>query len=218
LVPLTPRTRSRRGPPRRNKGGRSARLAGQGNIREVRIASVIKPYTSDPIISFQVRYQSNNASTVTITRAMMLNTKIMCTSGTTNYRIFQAVRLNSIEMTVAALGAVQWLSTYSPAKSTTFNATSTTAPGIYISRPPQNSLASFWSTSASNESEVLLKVTTSTSNDYLTASFSAVVLDESSPVSVTTFSSNATGQIYSTFFDGPRTGAVWNPVFVAYTD
>jgi hypothetical protein len=148
----------------------------------------------------------------------MLNTKIMCTSGTTNYRIFQAVRLNSIEMTVAALGAVQWLSTYSPAKSTTFNATSTTAPGIYKSRPPANSLSSFWSTSAQNESEVLLKVTTSSTNDYLTASFSAVVLDESAPVSVTTSTSNTTGQVYSTFLDGPRTGAVWNPVFIAYTD
>jgi hypothetical protein len=183
---------------------------------------VLKPYVADKILKFSVRYQasvgfSTNPNPVSITRAFILNLKFLNQASSTNsYRLFSAVRLNQIEMVVAAAGSVEWLSNYSPTSVTEFNATSTTAAGIYTTSPPMNSLASFWSTSGSNESEVLLKIVNASANDYLTAWYSVVITDNVPQVAVTTAGAGIGGRVYTSAFDGPASAAQWVPVSNAF--
>jgi hypothetical protein len=133
------------------------------------------------------------------------------TAITTLWRIFQAVRINSVEITTSISASVEWLSAYSPTTATLVTGTSTTSAGDYLSRPPKNSLASLWSLNGSNESESLLRFTF-TQNDYLTVNYSAVFQDDVGQVSVTTAATAVAGQVYVTYFDGPRTGATFAPV------
>lgn len=142
----------------------------------------------------------------------MLSLKLMGFGSGSNYRLFSAVRLNKIEMVVSAGGSIEWLSQFSPTSVTEFNATSTTAAGVYSTTPPPNSLASFWSTSGFNESEILLKITNANPNDYLTAWYSVVISDNFPPSSVTTSAAGIGGTVYTSFFDGPRSGANWATV------
>jgi len=179
----------------------------------------LKPYIADPILNTVVRYQANAAGTVNITRAQVLNLLTMNTGGsTTQYRLCQAVRVNKLELTVVAGGSIEWKSTYGPNRLIEVNGTSTTAAGTLVSRPPVNTLASFWSLTGQNESEILFSISTANTNDYLTVTFSFVLLDKSSPASVTFVNSGTLGQVYWTFLDGPRAGAIWTPIGVTSTD
>jgi hypothetical protein len=187
-------------------------------IPEVRIASVVKPYKSDPVISFSLRYQASSSSSfpgVSVTRAMILNTMFMnLSSSTSNGRIFQAVRVSKITLTTSISASIQWRSLYAPSSTTLVTGTSTTAAGVYISRPPKNSLASFWSTSGSSESEILFTIDF-TANDYVDVSFQAVFQDDLAPNGPLTAASGSVAQVYRSRLDGPATGALLVPVLVA---
>jgi hypothetical protein len=189
-------------------------------VPEVRIATVLKPYTSDPILRFKIRYQAIASpyypNFTFITRGELLNCRLMCTSGTTAYRLFQAVKVNKIEIVTAIAATFQWKSSYGPTSNTLISGTSTTAAGVYETSPPRNSLASFWSSEGSNESEVVMSVSL-TQNDYITVWYSAVIQDELANTSVTTQALNTTGQIYTTYLDGPRFAAQYVPVGLTVT-
>jgi hypothetical protein len=189
-------------------------------VPEVRIASLLQPYVSDPILRIKVRYQCNGYSVYPnftfITRANVLNQRLLTSSGTTSYRLFQSVKVNKIEIVTSSASTFQWKSNYGPTSNTLISGTSTTAAGTYSSSPPQNSLASFWSTSGINESENLMSIAL-TSGDYVTVWYSCVLQDEITNVAVTTNTSNATGQIYGTFLDGPGAGKSFPPVGITNT-
>lgn len=199
-----------------------SRLARQNKstnvIPEVRIASVVRPYKSDPIISFSIRYQASSSSSypgVAITRAFLLNTMFMnLSSALSNGRIFQAVRVNKVTLTTSIQASIQWRSLYAPSSTTLVTGTSTTAAGIYMSKPPKNSLASFWSTSGSNESEILFLLDFTT-NDYIDVSFSAVFQDDLGSVNVVTSNNGSGGNLYRSRLDGPASGALLVPVLIS---
>jgi hypothetical protein len=171
--------------------------------------SAIKPYRSDPIINFSVRYQSTATTIKGITRAFLLSTLLMGGGSTTSFRPLSGVRVNSITLTTSTNASIQWLSQYAPTSETTVTGTSTTSPGVYISRPPKNSTASFWSQSFFNESELLVNIGV-TVNDYIDVSFSAVFMDDESVASVTTHNSSTNGQLYRSYLDGPLSAGSCN--------
>jgi hypothetical protein len=202
--------------PSKNKRAANRRVSQNKTPMEVRIASVIKPYKSDPIINFSIRYQASLASFTTrnITRGMLLNTMFAGAVNATHLctRLFSAVRVNQVTLTTSIQASIQWLSQYAPTSTTTITGTSTTAAGTYTSRPPKNSLASFWSTSQSDESEVLFQVV-STLNDYIDVSFSAVFMDSETPISITISGFPAVSQVYRSPLDGPAAVSPnWLPV------
>jgi len=184
-------------------------------VPEVRIASVLKPYKADVIFGMTLRYQVTGASITSpkpIIRAFLLDTIIANkSSGTTNVRILAAVRVNSVTLTTSTNAGILWSSQYAPSQLTTVNGTSTTAAGIYRSRPPANSTASFWSLTGSNETEVLFSLL-ATSNDYIDVSMSCVFMDSESPINVTTVNAGVVNSVYRTYLDGPAGGAQMVPV------
>jgi hypothetical protein len=122
-----------------------------------------------------------------VTRAFVLNTLIQnSASGTTNYRLLQAVKVNRITLYTSNVASVEWLSAYGPSSAILVTGTSVVSPGILMSRPPQKTLAGAWSFNGSNESENLLSLTY-TQGDILDVSFSAVFCDRSAGATVATF-------------------------------
>jgi hypothetical protein len=204
----TPSLMKRRGKSRLNKANNPK------SVVEVAIRSVLKPYKADNIINFTQRYQATSANTaLNITRAFILNTIFVnLTSGTSNVRIFAAVRVNRVCLTTSAQAALEWQSAYGPTSATVVTATSTTAPGEFSQRPAKNSLASFWSMSGSNESESLMALSFS-SGDFVDVDYSAVLLDQENAVGVTTGSGGTSGSMYRSYLDGPRSGALLVPVY-----
>jgi hypothetical protein len=147
-----------------------------------------------------------------VTRAFVLNTLIQnSASGTNNYRLLQAVKVNRITLYTSNVASVEWLSAYGPSSAILVTGTSVVSPGILMSRPPQKTLAGAWSFNGSNESENLLSLTY-TQGDILDVSFSAVFCDRSAGATVATFSSGTAGFVYRTYFDGPNASANWQPL------
>jgi hypothetical protein len=187
--------------------------------KEVRIISAIVPYRSDPIINFKVRYQnfSNSPTFVAITRQMALSVLIMGNGTTTVPLVCQAVRLNRVTITTSINASIEWTSQYGPTSMITVSGTSTTAAGIYSSRPPKNSTASFWSQVGANTSEVLMVLLTTT-NDYIDVDFSAVLYDQSAAETVNTTATPTNYRLYRSYLDGPAASATYKPVNVLSTN
>jgi len=185
-------------------------------IQEVAVRSVLEPYRADNILNFSIRYQGGGGLPAlrVVTRAMMLDNLIVNLTGTAaNTRICAAVRVNKIQMTTSASAALEWLSAYGPTSATVVTATSTTAPGFLLQRPPKNSLCASWSMTGSNESEPLFEITGAT-NDYIDIHFSIVLFDQEAPVTVTSQNFGTAGAFYRTYLDGPSAGAKWGPVYI----
>jgi len=206
---MTPSISRRRGMSRQNKANR------KNQVQEVAIRSVLEPYKADNVLNFAIRYQGGSSPGLrSVTRAMILNVLICnLTATTNNSRLCVAVRVNKIKITTSASATLEWLSAYGPTSATVVTATSTTAPGFLTQRPPKNSLCQYWSTSGSNESEILFQILGQT-NDYIDVSFSGVLFDQQTPVSVTTQGNGVAGTVYRTYLDGPSAGAKWGPVYI----
>jgi hypothetical protein len=206
----SPSISRRRGMSRQNKAKRNMR------VQEVGIQSVIRPYKADNILNFKIRYQATSAISVPghgILRSFLLNTLFLNqNSGTVNYRLCAAVRVNKVEITTSIAASLEWQSENGPTSATVITGTSTTAPGYLSQRPPKDSLCQFWATSGTNESVSMFQISC-TVNDYVDVSFSIVLLDRESGVVVTTAGSGQGGQVYRSSLDGPATGAVLVPVY-----
>jgi len=214
---MTPSISRRRGTSRRNKANNQ--VSSLRGAVDVHIASVIKPYRSDPIIkNFKIRYQATGSipAFLTITRQFMLNSLFMGRGAfNSGLRLLSGVRLVSLTLYTATTGSIQWLSSYSPTSETTVNGTSTTAPGVLATSPPPFSTASFWSQTNFNESENLFIIVAG-QGDYVDAHFQIVLMDDEAVVTnVTTVASQSVGQLYRSYLDGPQNAAsYWKPVGV----
>jgi len=194
---------------RQNKANRKSQ------IQDVAIRSVLRPFKADNILNFMIRYQASSGATDrNVTRGNILNVLIMnVNSGTSNYRLCAAVRVNRINITTSIGAALEWLSEYGPTSATIVSATSTTAAGELNQRPPKNSLCSMWCLNGSNESTNLFRLTTAL-NDYIDVHYSVVLLDVEPAVSVTTQTGGTTGQVYRSYLDGPSVSAKFGPVYI----
>jgi len=181
---------------------------------EVAVSSVIRPYKADNILNFSIRYQCVTAVTHGITRAMLLNTLLLNQNGgMSNYRLCAAVRVNKVRIYTAVTCSLEWSSAYGPSSATIVQGTSTTASGILEQKPPKNSLASYWSLTGSNESEVLMVVGLST-GDVIDVDYSIVLMDQEAPVNVTTAGSGTVGQLYRSYLDGPGASPQFRPIYL----
>jgi len=127
------------------------------------------PFQANFRVKHRYRFQATSAgNSILITRRDLLNLNVVALTATTSARIFQSVKLNRVEMwAVAGSGtndygiasvALNWLSSFGPNTevSNTGNAINT----AHVSgSPPRSSLASFWSSGGSSESEVLFSLT-----------------------------------------------------------
>lgn len=124
------------------------------------------------MIHKRIRFSNTSASLVqfNVNRQGILNLLAMAVSSTELVRLANAVRVKSIEVwnlsasgsssaNVNAVGeiSVQWESQYSPSMIVSDSGT-VFRPAHIRTKPPKDSLASYWSLSGSNESETLFKM------------------------------------------------------------
>jgi hypothetical protein len=134
------------------------------------------------------------------------------TSTTSNGRLCAAVRVNKVEIYTSVIASIEWVSLYGPTSATVISATNANAAGVLVQRPPKDSLCSFWSKTGSNETEAVFALTF-TVNDYIDVFFSVVLMDQESGVTVTTTAAGTATQVYRSYLDGPRAGAVLLPIY-----
>jgi hypothetical protein len=176
---------------------------------------------------YRFRFQIvNTPGVLGLTRAMLLNLLQSGNSSTTTARLIAAIRVNRIQMFCSPIGAygnttcsVEWLSTYGPSTEKSDTTTSISIPASVISSPPRNSLASFWSLTGQNESDVIAKISFP-SNSYGNALIDVwtdiVLMDDESPVTLTPHNSVTVSQLYMGYLDGFTGGSsAYQPI--AYT-
>jgi hypothetical protein len=144
------------------------------------------------------------------------------------YRLFNAVRIRKIEIwnlsafgtsssNVNAIGtiAVQWISQYSP--EVIISDTGTVfRPAHIMTKPPKDSLSSYWSLEGSNESESIFRVSLPQNtifDIFVDVVFQNNALVDQTPSTVTPTTTVLTpGTIYVPALDGPATNADLLPV------
>jgi hypothetical protein len=197
------------------KGGRAS-LSRSPFVNTNPIPPLMASVTSTHIF----RYVANNGATgQSISRAQLLNSSIMNVSGsTTNYRIINAIRVNRVDMYVAGPAPpgsntvqLEWVSTYGPSKLISDTSVSSAQVAMIRSKPPPQSLASFWSLRQANESDTLMFLTCPAST-IVDVSVNIVLADDSVAVSVSTSSTGTIGVLYATYLDGPRGSAIFTPI------
>jgi hypothetical protein len=158
-----------------------------------------------------------------VTRAALLDLFVMATSSTAAYRIFDSVKLRRIRIwgqppgsaapgsaNVAPISsAVQWLSSLGPSKVVSDQGIGSAFGSRLDTRPPKNSLASFWSLTASDETEVLFYVTLNPGDVLdldLTCTIQNNLYGGDAPVSITIIA-GTTGTVYMTALDISASGA-----------
>jgi hypothetical protein len=154
-------------------------------------------------------------TTRNVTRANMLNTLFVNTSGgTANARIISGIRLKRIEIYSTGQDtaiSLEWLSAYGPTRELTDQSLTTASVACIRSSPPPQSVAGFWSMTGTNESEVLLAITTAGTATVVDVWVDMIMYDGESPVTVATSASGTIGQTYMSYFDGPGSGATFVP-------
>jgi hypothetical protein len=101
---------------------------------------------------------------MSITRADILNRLAMGLSATTAARLFAAVKIRKIVLFAGAISggdasvSMQWVSEYGLPKVISDISSSGTYPARIEAAPPKDSIASFWSLTGVNESQVMLEV------------------------------------------------------------
>jgi hypothetical protein len=145
-------------------------------------------------------------------------------NSTTGYRLMNAIKVNSISVwgvAIAGLSAsvdvsvnnvsLEWLSTYGPSRIITDTTINPAETAMIHSKSPPNSLCGFWSTSNSNESDVMFKIT-SLSKCIVDVNFTYTIQDDSNVFGQNTTNSGTLGVVYATYLDGPASGAIFQPI------
>lgn len=177
-------------------------------------------------VGHTLRYQANAAGTVAVTRKMLLQSLVMVTTtGSTAYRLFSGVKLRRIKMWSNPPGvgsaingnlSVAWYSEQGPTKLLTDTGVGSTFGARLQTKPPPQSLASFWSLGGTDEAVVLfdilfnsgdiidIDITAVMQNAYLTTGAPEV------PVSIAV-NSGTVGQVAMLFLDNNGAGATKLP-------
>jgi hypothetical protein len=222
-LPATPNRNQKRGA-RRVRQNKSPALRLMEKDAQ---ANHMPQFQSTVHVKHHFRYQvATNGFSGNITRANLLNLMAVgsTTGGTTQAaRIFSGVKLNRVELrsigtnpgtgndTLIQTSTIEWTSTYGPSSEISDSGTALHPPFIQTS-PPSQSLASFWSLTGSNETDVLmvLNLPASSSVDIW---IEAIMQDGQSVVEVA-LSSATLGVVYALALDGPSSNRI---VPVSYT-
>jgi hypothetical protein len=174
-------------------------------------ANFPRQFKSNIQFKHQFRFQSSAAGTFNVRRSDLLNLITVCpVNGTSVFRVYAGVKLNQVSMyavggaTVAApftpaTLSLEWLSTYGPTTelSDTGNAFE---PAKVVSSPPRLSLASFWSLTGLNETDILYQSTVPIGT-IVDVHVEIVYFDVDTSVAVTTIAAGSAGQTYAGFLD-----------------
>jgi len=159
---------------RKRSGGVVQELRKDERVSVHRFPSAYSASMSYPVV-LRYRFIGGSIGTFPVTRKMLLDIFVQGDSTTSYSRIWSNVKLRKIEVwggtlsTTATTNVVpftsvslEWLSTYGPGnvKSDTGNFE---RPPHLECRPPPRSLAGFWSLVGSNESDVIFKLSGSSS-------------------------------------------------------
>jgi len=149
-------------------------------------------------------------------------------STTTNAALLNAIKVNRIDIYSAggsAAGAssplttgtitLEWLSTYGPSKFISDTTVGSASVAMISSKSPVNSLASAWSLSGINESDVLFSITCP-AQSIIDVYCSVVLMDGTNSRLPSTTASGTVGFVYHTYLDGPRAGAVFQPLGIGF--
>jgi hypothetical protein len=142
-------------------------------------------------------------------------------SGTLNYSIIAASKINRVEIygpcvnsTTLATVSIEWLSNFGPSSEFSDSTTSSASPPHIVCVPPPLSLASFWSLTGSNASEVLFLYTL-LPGSIIDIWFDIVLFDGETSSLITTTSSGTVGQLYAVALDGTGASTKVHPVSYA---
>ncbi len=151
--------------------------------------------------SHTFRFLSDNGTDQQLSRGNLLNLIRVAINATTGARIFSGIRLNWIKVysfsadstTDVQTVSVEWTSTNGPSRlvSDTGN---NLHPAYVHASPPKDSLASFWSLTGNNESEVLC-IISKPSSAITDINVSFILQNGETPVSSASFTGLTTGSV-----------------------
>jgi hypothetical protein len=196
---------------RKSKGRDHQRVQASGSGVQNVDTNILRPFDSTIKFKHHARYlASANITNQPVTRGNMLSTLLVNLAGSTNNaRIIAGVKLNRIELYYATDFhpiSVEWLSNYGPTTEKSDQTLTTASTACVKTSPPRNSLASFWTMTGSNESEILMLLTGQAT--MLVDVYSEFVLFDGETVATqSTTASGVTGTLYLTSFDGPNSAA-----------
>jgi hypothetical protein len=201
---------------RNNNSNFRGRPRNKNNKNKSEQKDSIPQFSSTIQVSRVARYSSGSTRSLVnfgLTRAMLLNHLIVNTAANTNARIISGYKLNRITAkcqppgglaTLLLTTSVEWTSSYGPSK-----IVSDTSMGIHpaklSSRPPRQSLASFWSLTGSNETDVLA-ILNLPAGTIVDINYSIIFQDGETPVSVPSTAAGTVGQLYMSYLDGSPSG------------
>lgn len=158
------------------------------------------------------RFISLSNSISSITRANMLNLLMTTTSTNVAARLISGIKINRVEVWGIATStsanptvSIEWLSNNGPSSEYSDTGSAFYVPHLICTPPPQ-SLASFWSITGSNESEVLFKYSYSNSGAVIDVWVDIVLMDDETPVTFATTNTATLGQLSAGYLDGQGSG------------
>jgi len=184
----------------------------------------IKQFSAAFKFGHVIRFVGTSAGVaIQCTRAQMLNAIVSNVNATVNNnRILQSVLVKRIVIwsgnnpSTSTFGpttvTLEWNTQYGPNANISDSVIQNSAVACVDSSPPLRSLASFWSSSGSNESELLFTITTTSQviiDVHHTFCLSDLGLSTGNTV---TAAVGVAGALYYTALDGPRVGAVFTPI------
>jgi len=190
---------------------------------EIHQANFPKQFRSNVQFKHKFRFQSTGAAFFTILRSDLLGLlAVNLTGALTNAAVIAGIKLNRMEFyavggaTAAApftpaTVSVEWLSQYGPSAEIS-DVGNAFAPAKIVVSPPRQSVASFWTLTGFNVSEVLCNVIVpiGTIADVFV---DIVLVDSEASVIYTTIAAGVAGQMYAGYLDRHAgAGAVMQPV------
>jgi hypothetical protein len=172
-------------------------------------------------VSRKARYESGGVGQTGslvnfgLTRAMLLNHLVVNTAANANARIISGYKLNRITARSEPQGglaasnvttSVEWTSTYGPSK-----IVSGTSMGIHpakiCTKPPKQSLASFWSLTGSSETDVIA-ILNFPAGSVIDIDYTIILSNGETPVSVASTAAGTVGTLYMLYLDGSTSGQI----------
>jgi len=161
----------------------------------------------------RARFQcATGVTTLNITRAILLNLLFVAKTSSTATRLLSGIRLKSIslwavqtgqsasEQLVACTTSVEWTSTNGP--STIVSDSSMSVLPAYVqTSPPRNSLASFWSLTGNNETDVLA-ILSLVDRSVIDITFESVIQNGETPTALSPTTAMTAGSVYMSYLDG----------------
>jgi len=193
----------------KNKGPRGARRGGRQRALGGSSSMIPPPYVPTMRLSHKFRFESGIYNGVfAISRKNLLNLVQLATSTTTTVRIFEAVKLKSVEVWTSppALGtapanvSVEWLGENSP--STVVSDTSMgVRPAHVRTKPPPSSSNRWWCISGSMETDTLFQLSVGP-NSVIDVTLDLRLVESEPPTAGDAPTAAVNGTLYGNCLDG----------------